>query len=107
MSTGKLAVVVFVAAIAVVLCLGPVPSSFAQGGPPMLTDDPGTPGSGAWEINFAYFEQRNRQARLQSFPHVYFNYGLGDHIQLKYETGWLFTDASEGSGVKSGLDDSL
>ena len=107
MSKGKLAVVVFVTAIAVVLCLGPVPSSFAQGGPPMLTDDPGTPGSGAWEINFAYLEQRNRQARLQSFPHVDFNYGLGDHIQLKYETGWLFTGAPEGGAVKSGLDDSL
>ena len=78
----------------------------AQGGPPMLTDDPATPGNGTWEINFAYLEQRNRQERLRSFPHVDFNYGLGDHIQLKYETGWLFTDAPEG-GVKSGLDDSL
>ena len=73
----------------------------------MVTDDPGTPGSGAWEINFAYLEQRNRQERLRSFPHVDFNYGLGDHIQLKYETGWLFTDAPEGGGVKSGLDNSL
>ena len=73
----------------------------------MLTDDPGTPGSGVWEINIAYLEQRNRQERLRSFPHVDFNYGLGDHIQLKYETGWLFADAPEGGGVKSGLDDSL
>jgi hypothetical protein len=73
----------------------------------MLTDDPGTPGGGAWEINFAYLEQRNRQERLRSFPHVDFNYGLGDHIQLKYETGWLFADAPEGGGVKSGLDNSL
>jgi len=73
----------------------------------MLTDDPGTPGSGVWEINFAYLEERNRQERLRSFPHVDFNYGLGEHIQLKYETGWLFTDAPEGGGLKSGLDDSL
>lgn len=73
----------------------------------MLTDDPGTPGSGAWEINTAYVEQRTRQERLRSFPHVDFNYGLGDHVQLKYETGWLFADAPEGSGAKSGLDDSL
>jgi len=107
MCKGKSAVVVFVAAIAVVPCLCPVPSSFAQGGPPMLTDDPGTPGSGAWEINFAYVEQRNSPERLRSFPHVDFNYGLGENIQLKYETGWVFTDAPEGSGVKSGLDDSL
>lgn len=25
----------------------------AQGGPPMITDDPGTPGSGRFEINLA------------------------------------------------------
>lgn len=41
MSKGKLAVFVFVSAIAVVLCLSTVPSSFAQGGPPMLTEDRG------------------------------------------------------------------
>lgn len=73
----------------------------------MLTDDPATPGSGVWEINFAYVEQRNHQERLRSFPHVDFNYGLGEHIQLKYETGWLIADTPEGGGVKSGLDDSL
>ena len=107
MTKGKLAVVEFVSAITVVLCLSFAPPSFAQGGPPMLTDDPGTPGSGAWEINFAYLQENNRQERLRSFPHVDFNYGLGDNIQLKYETGWLFTDAPEGGGVKSGVDDSL
>ena len=73
----------------------------------MLTDDPGTPGSGVWEINFAYLEQRTRQQRLRSFPHLDFNCGLGDHIQLKYETGWLYANAPESGGVKSGLDDSL
>jgi hypothetical protein len=73
----------------------------------MLTDDPGTPGSGMWEINAAYLEQRTAQERVRGFPHVDFNYGLGEHIQLKYETGWLFVDVPEGGGVKSGLDDSL
>lgn len=73
----------------------------------MLTDDPGTPGSGAWEINTAYLEQRTTEERVRSFPHVDFNYGLGEHIQLKFETGWLFVDAPEGGGVKSGLDNSL
>jgi hypothetical protein len=107
MRKGKLAAVVFAPAITVVLCFSSVPSSFAQGGPPMLTDDPGTPGSGVWEINFAYVEQRNGAERLRSFPHVDFNYGVGEHIQLKYETGWLLSDAPDGSGVKSGLDDSL
>jgi hypothetical protein len=73
----------------------------------MLTDDPGTPGSGAWEINAAYLEQRTQQELLRSFPHVDFNYGLGERIQLKYETGWVFAETPQGSGVKSGLDDSL
>jgi hypothetical protein len=72
----------------------------------MLADDPGTPGSGAWEINAAYLEQRTRQERLRSFPHIDFNYGLGDRIQLKYETGWVFADVP-GAGAKSGLDNSL
>jgi hypothetical protein len=107
MSKGRIAIVVCVTAFSAGLYLGPVPSSFAQGGPPMLTDDPATPGSGVWEINFAYVEQRNHQERLRSFPHVDFNYGLGEHIQLKYETGWLIADTPEGGGVKSGLDDSL
>jgi hypothetical protein len=71
----------------------------------MLTDDPGTPGHGVWEINAAYLEQRTSLERVRSFPHVDFNYGLGEHIQLKYETGWLFVDGPE--GVTSGLDDSL
>jgi hypothetical protein len=106
MSKGKLAVIVFVTAMLALPCLSPR-SSFAQGGPPMLTDDPGTPGSGKWEINFGYMEERNRQERLLSLPHVDFNYGLGENMQLKYETGWLFTGVPEGSGVKSGLDDSL
>ena len=73
----------------------------------MLTDDPGTPGPGAWEINVAYLEQRTREERLRSFPHVDFNYGLGERVQLKYETGWSFLSTPESGGVKSGLDDSL
>jgi len=53
----------------------------------MLTDDPGTPGSAIWEINVAYLEQRIGTERVRSFPHADFNYGVGDRIQLKYETG--------------------
>ena len=29
-------------------------AALAQGGPPFLTDDPGTPGDGRWEINLAF-----------------------------------------------------
>jgi hypothetical protein len=71
----------------------------------MLTDDPDTPGSGNWEINVGYIEERNKLERLRSVPHVDVNYGLGERIQLKYEIGWLHADVAD-SGSRSGLDDS-
>ena len=97
----------FAVALSVLLGLGIVPTSFAQGGPPMLTDDPGTPGADVLEINLSYIEQKTRRERLRNLPHVDFNYGLGEHIQLKYETNWLLSDAPDGGGTKSGLDNSL
>lgn len=80
---------------------------FAQGGPPMLTDDPDTPGDKGWEINIAYTDQRTSDGRSRSFPHVDANYGWGEHIQLKFETGWVYTDLPDGGGVKNGVDNSL
>jgi len=79
----------------------------AQGGPPMISDDPGTPGDGQWEINVAYLEDRTALARDRSFPHIDLNYGLGDHIQLKYETGYLVSSGSGIDGSKRDVDDSL
>jgi hypothetical protein len=61
----------------------------------MLTDDPDTPGSGNWEINVGYIEERNKLERLRSVPHVDVNYGLGERIQLKYEIGWLHADVAD------------
>jgi len=59
--------------------------SWAQGGPPMLTDDPGTPGNGKWEINIADVTQFTSQT-VSQFPYSDINYGWGDHVQLKYES---------------------
>jgi hypothetical protein len=90
----------------IILSLSCASTSYGQGGPPMLTDDPGTPGAGQWEINTAYLEERTADTRVRSFPHIDINYGWGEHIQLKYETGYLFTDGT-GGGLKGNLDDSL
>jgi len=57
----------------------------AQGGPPFRTDDPETPGNKHWEINFGWIGDRNPQAGAYQVPDFDINYGLGDHIQLKYE----------------------
>jgi hypothetical protein len=93
------------ARLALIVVLSPA-MLHAQGGPPMLTDDPDTPGSGNWEINLAYIEERNKLEQLRSVPHIDVNYGLGESIQLKFETGWVIADLAD-SGSRSGLDDSL
>jgi len=61
----------------------------AQGGPPLITDDPDTPGPGYWEINISGFYQRNRRERRFETPRLDLNYGAGRRIQLKYEMPWV------------------
>jgi hypothetical protein len=57
----------------------------AQGGPPFLTNDPGTPGDGNWEINIASMQTIARGAAYYQTPQVDVNFGIGDRIQLTYE----------------------
>jgi hypothetical protein len=58
-----------------------------QGGPPMITDDPGTPGPGKWEINLAIaFEHRPGETAFDA-PGIDLNYGVGDRIQLTLQGG--------------------
>ncbi len=40
----------------------------AHAGPPMVTDDPDTPGDGHWEINMAAAGGRNRTGALGTSP---------------------------------------
>jgi hypothetical protein len=57
----------------------------AQGGPPFITDDPGTPGNRHWEINFGWIANHNPGQSYYEIPDVDMNYGWGDRVQLKYE----------------------
>ncbi len=70
----------------------------AQGGPPLLTDDPGTPGAGRWEINIALTFEGEGDARSLEAPLLDINYGLGESIQLKYEQPWMIADDKSGLG---------
>lgn len=79
--------------------------ALAQGGPPLITDDPDTPGDGHWEINFGGTEQASKGAQSGDFLHVDANYGLGNKTQLKYETG--FSYFRSGDEHKQGMGDSL
>src|SRR5260221_5872953 len=77
--------------------------SSAQGGPPLVTDDPETPGADKWETNFAAIYQRTRAGRSEvAAPDIDMNYGWGDFIQLKLDVPWVFARES-GEPWKSGL----
>ncbi len=73
-----------------------------QGGPPMITDDPGTPGNGKWENNLAIaFEHRPNETAID-VPAIDLNYGLGEHIQLTLQTAPVLLKRS-GHGLIGGL----
>ncbi len=79
-----------------------VRAAFAQGGPPMITDDPGTPGNGKWENNFAIaFEHRPDETSYDA-PAIDLNYGVGEHIQLTLQTAPVLLKRS-GHGLIGGI----
>ena len=78
----------------------------AEGGPPMITDDPGTPGNGTWEINLAWLGEHGGGETTQNAPLLDLNYGLGARIQFKYQVPWLLVHGANGVS-ESGLGDSL
>ncbi len=69
----------------------------AGGGPPMITDDPGTPDAGRWEINISFnTELLDSQKELEA-PLLDINYGLDSHTQLKVEVPYIL-EWSRGEG---------
>ena len=91
--------------LAVFLALVPA-SGWAQGGPPLITDDPDTPGPGYWEINLSTFFEKNRHERKFEVPRLDLNYGVGRRIQLKYEMPWVAARQA-GQPTRSGAGDSV
>jgi hypothetical protein len=75
-------------AAASLLLLTPSPTR-AQGGPPYYTTDPGTPGPNSWEINLGYMPFLYNDSSTTHTPDVDINYGIGERIQLTYESAWL------------------
>ena len=74
----------------------------AQGGPPMITDDPGTPGNKKWEINLAVaFERRPSEVSFDA-PAIDLNYGVGEHIQLTLQSAPVLLKRND-KGLIGGL----
>jgi hypothetical protein len=77
-------------------------AAFAQGGPPLVTDDPETPGDGHWEINLAAIASHRSGRWEVAAPDADINYGWGEHVQLKLDVPWIFVHETD-EGWKSGL----
>src|SRR5258708_25987665 len=76
--------------------------AFGQGGPPMITDDPGTPGNGKWENNLAIiFGHRPNETSI-NVPEIDLNYGVGEHIQLTLQNAPVLLKRS-GHGLIGGI----
>lgn len=86
----------------VLLATGRAP---AQGGPPLVTDDPGTPGPGNWEVNVAATLDRTSLASSWGTPLVDANYGWGERVQLKLEMP--FAVVSDADGTRGGIGNPL
>jgi hypothetical protein len=69
--------------------------AFAQGGPPMITDDPGTPGDRKWEINLAIAFEHRSDETAYDLPAIDLNYGVGERIQLTLQTAPVLLKRSD------------
>jgi hypothetical protein len=74
-------------------------------GPPILTDDTGTPGPGKWEMNMGFTVDKRQDATRFETPAFDLNYGIGEHIQLNYSFSWIVLDSKD-EAAKSGLGNS-
>jgi len=68
-----------------IACLG-------QAGPPMIANDPNTPGNGIWEINVPDISAFYRSENLNQIPFFDIHYGVGERVQLKLEGGYSTLD---------------
>ena len=96
---------VLAAAFVATIVLLPAPL-YAQGGPPLVTDDPGTPGPGNWEVNLALTLDRRSSSSRVGTPLIDANYGWGERLQLKLEIPWVVV-AGEPGGARNGLGNPL
>ena len=65
----------------------------------MITDDPGTPGDGKFEVNLAIaFEHRPGETSFDA-PGIDINYGVGDRIQLTLQGGPVVLKRSDHGAI--------
>jgi hypothetical protein len=76
-------------------------------GPPLVTDDPGTPGANGYEFNFSDDVTKTRGMLAVAAPYVDLNYGWLENDQLKIELPLVnFVDPEVGA-PRAGVGDIL
>lgn len=75
----------------------------AQAGPPMITNDPDTPGTRRWEINLAVTGGHSASSLDIDAPDLDFNRGVGERVQLSLHIA--SAHAREAGVWRSGLSD--
>ena len=88
------------------LPLGITTGAHAQGGPPFITDDPGTPGNRQWEINIGWIGDHNPGVAYYQLPNIDINYGWGDRIQLMFSP-YLAAATDENNTTSAGLGETV
>ncbi len=68
----------------------------------MITDDPGTPGNGRWEINLAVAFEHRQSETSWDLPMIDLNYGVGERIQLTLQSAPVLLKRS-GQGSIGGI----
>jgi len=77
-------------------------TAHSQGGPPLVTDDPDTPGDGHWENNLATIATRSGGRWSLAVPDADLNYGWGPNIQLNADIPFALAQVI-GGGWDAGL----
>lgn len=77
-------------------------SILAQGGPPMLTDDPVPVEKGHWEINNAFTLEHTSNSDIFEAPLEDFNYGALNNMHIKFEVPLIINHIA-GSPTIGGL----
>ena len=95
-----------VGGVLIALALAPWGELRAQAGTPFLTNDPGTPGDGNWEINLGAMQLSEHQSSNTQLPQLDANLGVGERLQLTYEVPYVFASAS-GEPAHSGWGNSV
>lgn len=80
--------------------------AYADAGPPFLTNDPGTPGAGNWEINLASMQTVERGLASYQVPQIDANLGIGARLQLTAEIPYV-RQMQDGAPTASGWSNAL